>query len=98
MMTLTILSTQSEAIKKYVKERMQREAEELGFDPYGDTNSKPLKVRSGNWSSKALTILRSTGRLSIGNWRDTDDSHEKRNTIRRKVLQGLNWDPRTGSQ
>ena len=32
-MTLTILSTQSEAIKKYVKERMLREAEELGFDP-----------------------------------------------------------------
>ena len=31
-MTLTILSTQSEAIKKYVKERMRREAEELGFD------------------------------------------------------------------
>ena len=36
-MTLTILSTQSEAIKKYVKDRVRREAEELGFDTYGDT-------------------------------------------------------------
>ena len=36
-MTLTILSTQSEAIKKYVKERMQREAEELGFGHYWET-------------------------------------------------------------
>ena len=36
-MTLTILSTQSEAIKKYVKERMRWEAEELGFVRYGDT-------------------------------------------------------------
>ena len=97
-MTLTILSTQSEAIKKYVKERMRREAEELGFDPYGEPNSKPLNVRSGNWSSKALTILRSTGRSSIGNWRNIGDSHENWDTIMRWILQRLNWDPRTGSQ
>ena len=82
-MTLTILSTQSEAIKKYVKERMRREAEELGFDPYGDTQQQAFEVRSGNWSSKALTILRSTGRSSIGNWRDTGDSHENWSKIRR---------------
>ena len=42
-MTLTILSTQSEAIKKYVKERMRREAEELGFDPYGDTQPQAFE-------------------------------------------------------
>ena len=36
-MTHTILSTQSEPIKKYVKERILWEAEELDFDPYGDT-------------------------------------------------------------
>ena len=42
-MTLTILSTQSEAIKKYVKERMRREAEELGFDPYGDTQQQAFE-------------------------------------------------------
>ena len=42
-MTLTILSTQSEAIKKYVKERMRQEAEELGFDPYGDTRPQAFE-------------------------------------------------------
>ena len=42
-MTLTILSTQSEAIKKYVKERMRREAEELGFDPYVDTQQQAFE-------------------------------------------------------
>ena len=42
-MSLTILSTQSEAIKKYVKERMRREAEELGFDPYGDTQQQAFE-------------------------------------------------------
>ena len=42
-MTLTILSIQSEAIKKYVKERMRREAEELGFDPYGDTQQQAFE-------------------------------------------------------
>ena len=36
-MSLTILSTHSKAIQKYVKESMRQEAEELGFDPYGDT-------------------------------------------------------------
>ena len=45
-MTLTILSTQSEAIKKYVKDRVRREAEELGFDTYGDTQPQAFgKVR-----------------------------------------------------
>ena len=42
-MTLTILSTQSEAIKKYVKERMLREAEELGFDPYADNQKQAFE-------------------------------------------------------
>jgi hypothetical protein len=36
-MTLTILSTQSKAIQKLIKEQMRQETEELGFDPYGDT-------------------------------------------------------------
>ena len=35
-MTLTILSPHSKAIQKYVKEKMKQEAEELGFDPFGD--------------------------------------------------------------
>ena len=42
-MTLTILSTQSEAIKKYVRERMRWEAEELGFDPYADTQQQAFE-------------------------------------------------------
>ena len=42
-MTLTILSTQSEAIMKYVKERMRREAEELGFDPYVDSQPQAFE-------------------------------------------------------
>ena len=82
-MTLTILSTQSEAIKKYVKERMRREAEELGFDPYGDTQQQAFEREVRELEQQTLTILRSTGRSSIGNWRDTDDSHENLNKIRR---------------
>ena len=35
-MTLSILSTQSKAIQKYVRESMRQETEELGFDPYGN--------------------------------------------------------------
>ena len=35
-MSLTILSTQSKAIQKLIKEQMRQETEELGFDPYGD--------------------------------------------------------------
>ncbi|MDP6246533.1 MAG: hypothetical protein QF832_18970 [SAR324 cluster bacterium] len=32
-MTLTILSSQSKAIQKYVKDSLRQEAEKLGFDP-----------------------------------------------------------------
>ena len=42
-MILTILSTQSEAIKKNVKECMRREFEELGFDPYGDSQPQAFE-------------------------------------------------------
>ena len=44
-MTLTILSTQSKAIQKLVKEQMRQEAEELGFDPYGDTGQAEYERR-----------------------------------------------------
>ena len=44
-MTLTILSTQSKAIKKLVKEQMRQEAEELGFDPYGDSGQEEFERR-----------------------------------------------------
>ena len=35
-MTLTILSKHSRTIQKLVREQMQQEIEELGFDPFGD--------------------------------------------------------------
>ena len=35
-MTLTILSKHSHTIQKLVREQMQQEIEELGFDPFGD--------------------------------------------------------------
>ena len=42
-MTLTILSTQSKAIQNYVKERMRKEAKELGFEPYRDTKQESFE-------------------------------------------------------
>ena len=44
-MTLTILSPHSKAIQKYVKEKMRQEAEELGFDPYGDSGQEEFVRR-----------------------------------------------------
>ena len=35
-MTVTILSKHSRTIQKLVREQMQQEIEELGFDPVGD--------------------------------------------------------------
>ena len=44
-MTLTILSTQSKAIQKYVKESMRQEVEELSFNPYGDSGQEEFGRR-----------------------------------------------------
>ena len=35
-MTITIISRHSRSIQKLVREQMQQEIEELGFDPFGD--------------------------------------------------------------
>ena len=35
-MTVTIISRHSLSIQKLVREQMQQEIEELGFDPFGD--------------------------------------------------------------
>ena len=35
-MTVTIISKDSRTIQKLVREQMQQEIEELGFDPFGD--------------------------------------------------------------
>ena len=44
-MTLTILSPQSKWIQAFVKENMKQEAEELGFDPYGDSGQEEFERR-----------------------------------------------------
>ena len=36
-MTVTIISKHSRSIQKLVREQMQQEIEELGFDPWGDS-------------------------------------------------------------
>ena len=53
-MTLTILSTQSKAIQKYVKESMRQEAEELGFDPYGDSGQEEFERRVMDLEQQSL--------------------------------------------
>ena len=97
-MTLTILSTQSEAIKKYVKERMRREAEELGFDPYGDTQQQAFEREVRELEQQSLDHPEIDWEVKYWELAGHRDSHENWDTFRRKVLQGLNWDPRTGSQ
>ena len=44
-MTLTILSSQSKAIQKYVKDSLRQEAEELGFNPYDDSGQEEFERR-----------------------------------------------------
>ena len=44
-MSLTILSTQSKAIQKLIKEQMRQENKELGFDPYGDSGQEEFERR-----------------------------------------------------
>ena len=44
-MTLTILSPQSKWIQAYVQENMKQEADELGFDPYGDSGQEEFESR-----------------------------------------------------
>ena len=53
-MTLTIFSTQSEALKKYVKERLRWESEELGFNPYGDTQQQVFEREVGELEKQSL--------------------------------------------
>ena len=53
-MTLSILSTQSKVIKKFVKESMRQEAQEIGFDPYGDTGQAEFERRVMELEQKSL--------------------------------------------
>ena len=51
-MTLTILSTQSEAIKKYVKERMRREAEKAFEREFRELEQQSLDHPEIDWKVK----------------------------------------------
>ena len=53
-MTLTILSTHSKAIQKYVKESMRQEAEELSFNPYGDTKQESFDLECMDLEQQSL--------------------------------------------
>ncbi|MCH2294182.1 MAG: hypothetical protein MK488_04240 [SAR324 cluster bacterium] len=43
-MSITILFQQSKAIHNYVKESMNQEAKELGFDPCGNTGQEESEI------------------------------------------------------
>ena len=53
-MSLTILSTQSKAIQKLIKEQMRQETEELGFDPYGDSKQEEFERRVMDLEQQSL--------------------------------------------
>ena len=44
-MTVTIISRHSKTIHKLVEEQMKKEAQELGFDPWGDTVQEEFERR-----------------------------------------------------
>ena len=44
-MTLTEISRHSKIIHKIVEERMKKEAQELGFDPWGDSVQEEFERR-----------------------------------------------------
>ena len=44
-MTITIISRHSKTIHKLVEEQMKKEAQELGFDPWGDTAQEEFERR-----------------------------------------------------
>ena len=44
-MTVTIISRHSRSIQKLVREQMQQEIEELGFDPFGDGAQDEYELR-----------------------------------------------------
>jgi len=53
-MTLTILSKYSKTIQKLVKEQMQQEIEELGFDPYGEGTQAEYERRVMDLEEQSL--------------------------------------------
>ena len=53
-MTLTEISRHSKIIHKIVDERMKKEAQELGFDPWGDSAQEDFKRRVADLEQHAL--------------------------------------------
>ena len=60
-MTVTIISRHSKTIHKLVEEQMKKEAQELGFDPWGDTAQEEFE-RQPTLSSMLLKMLKTTWR------------------------------------
>ena len=53
-MTITIISRHSKTIHKLVEEQMKKEAQELGFDPWGDTAQEEFERRVLEMEQHAL--------------------------------------------
>ena len=53
-MTITIISRHSKTIHKLVEEQMKKEAQELGFDPWGDTAQEEFERRVTDLEQYAL--------------------------------------------
>ena len=53
-MTVTIISRHSKTIHKLVEEQMKKEAQELGFDPWGDTAQEEFELRVTELERKCL--------------------------------------------
>ncbi len=53
-MTVTIISRHSKTIHKLVEEQMKKEAQELGFDPWGDTAQEEFERRVTDLEQHAL--------------------------------------------
>ena len=56
-MTITIISRHSKTIHKLVEEQMKKEAQELGFDPWGDTAEEEFERRVTNLEPVSYTHL-----------------------------------------
>ena len=53
-MTVTIISRHSKTIHKLVEEQMKKEAQELGFDPWGDSVQEEFERRVTDLEQHAL--------------------------------------------
>ena len=53
-MTVTIISRHSKTIHKLVEKQMKKEAQVLGFDPWGDTTQEEFERRVSDLEQYAL--------------------------------------------